>query len=303
MISNHMNPDFETALSHYDQRVTRALQAAITQTTKDNTLLREAMHYATQNGGKRLRPTLVYAVGHAVGQSLEALDPIAAAIECIHTYSLIHDDLPAMDDDNLRRGKPTCHLVFGEAIAILAGDALHTLAFELLSSTKSNALHPEQQLKLIHLIASCAGSHGMIGGQALDLLSEGKTLSVMELEKMHALKTGALIKASVMAGAIGADCQEQSILQSLEQFSENIGLAFQLQDDLLDSTGVCKKIGKQTQQDQKHRKATYPILFGLENTQSQIKRLTTTAIEILQSLSIDTAFLEALCLQLLVREK
>lgn len=297
-----MKIDFETTLHDYRYRVDQSLKAAITHATAPASVLREAMLYSTLNSGKRLRPTLVYAVGQALGQQLEQLDHIAAAVECIHSYSLIHDDLPAMDDDSLRRGKPTCHIAFGEAVAILAGDALQTLAFELLASSKKSTLPPQQQLKLIQVLASCAGSAGMIGGQSLDLLAEGKNISSSSLEQIHALKTGALIKASILMGAIGAGCEDQSTLHTLKQFAEHIGLAFQLQDDLLDITGSRKKIGKNTQQDLKQHKATYAILFGIEATQSKINALMASATSDLETLNVDTAFLKILCEKLISRE-
>lgn len=297
-----MKIDFETMLSDYRHRVDQSLTTAITAATVPASILREAMLYATLNGGKRLRPTLVYAVGQALGQHPAQLDNIAAAIECIHSYSLIHDDLPAMDDDSLRRGKPTCHIAFGEATAILAGDALQTLAFELLASSEKFILPAQQQLKLIQVLASCAGSAGMIGGQSLDLLAEGKNISIAELEQIHALKTGALIKASIMMGAIGAGCQNESTLKTLKQFAEHIGLAFQLQDDLLDITGSRKKIGKNTQQDLKQHKATYAILFGTEATQSKINTLMASAMSALATLNLDTAFLNTLCKKLISRD-
>ncbi|OGT46585.1 MAG: hypothetical protein A3E82_08845, partial [Gammaproteobacteria bacterium RIFCSPHIGHO2_12_FULL_38_11] len=222
------------------------------------------------------------------------------AIECIHSYSLIHDDLPAMDDDSLRRGKPTCHIVFGEATAILAGDALQTLAFELLASPQKTILSSQQQLKLIQVLAACAGS--MVGGQSLDLLAEGKNISITDLEQIHTLKTGALIKASILIGAIGAGCEDQSTLQILEQFAKHIGLAFQLQDDLLDIIGSRKKMGKNTQQDLKHHKATYATLFGIETTQAKINALMTSAMSDLALLNINSPFLNTLCEKLICRD-
>lgn len=294
--------DFENTLDQYHSRVNETLKGAIMGATAPNSLLREAMLYATLNGGKRLRPILTYGIGTALGQNLATLDPIATAVECIHASSLVHDDLPAMDDDSLRRGKPTCHIAFGEATAILVGDSLQILAFELLSLSTPDSLLPQHQLKLVHILARCAGSAGMVGGQSLDLLAEGKKISAAELEEIHALKTGALIKASILMGAVGAGCEDQSILHTVEQFAENIGLAFQLQDDLLDITGSSKKIGKKTQQDLKQNKATYPILFGIEATQSKINTLMESARSNLASLPADTSFLTMLCEKLLSRE-
>ena len=296
------NTDFETTLRDYRYRVDQAMQTAIISATEPNSLLCESMLYATQNGGKRLRPTLIYATGEAFGQTRQSLDNIAAAIECIHTFSLIHDDLPAMDDDSLRRGKPTCHIVFGEATAILAGDALQALAFELLA-TENTPLPPHLRLKLVQVLAIHAGGAGMAGGQSLDMLAEGKSITATELEHIHQLKTGALIKASILMGAIAAGCEDSAALAKLEQSGDDIGLAFQLQDDLLDIVGSSKKIGKNTKQDVKHHKATYPILFGIKATESKINALISSAIHTFQSLHANTAFLETLCLHLLSRDQ
>src|SRR3990167_4018014 len=224
-------------MNNYRERVENTLKQAIF-STNHAPFLQKAMAYSALNGGKRLRPIFVYATAACFGKITPDLDLIAAAIECIHCYSLIHDDLPAMDDDNLRRGKPTCHIAFGEATAILAGDALHALAFELLS--KPSSISASTQLKIIQVVATHAGLSGIAAGQSLDLLAEGKKLSACELEHIHHLKTGALISASVTIGALGAGCENESILKTLDQFSNRIGLAFQLQDDLLDVTGNSK---------------------------------------------------------------
>lgn len=294
--------EFLVQLSAYRERVNVALKKAIYPTNATAPLLCEAMLYATLNGGKRLRPILVYATAACFGQTPDALDTIAAAIECIHSYSLIHDDLPAMDDDNLRRNKPTCHIVFGEAMAILAGDALQTLAFSLLA-TKNKDLSPETQIQLIQTLALHSGGLGMIAGQSLDLLAEGKQLPIQALEQIHHLKTGALIRASVLMGALGAGCSDTHTLEVLDQFATRLGLAFQLQDDLLDITGNSKDLGKNTGQDIKHQKATYAILFGIEATENHIKTLMQEAIARLQSLPQDTTLLKALCDYLICRDR
>lgn len=296
-----MKNNFESTLKQYRDRVDHTLTTAVIQTTEPHSHLRETILYVIQNGGKRLRPILVYAVGQAFGQSLLALDSVAAAVESIHTYSLIHDDLPAMDDDTLRRGKPTCHIAFGEAAAILAGDALNTLAFDLLSSPHHQSLSTEQSLKLIHVLATSAGK--MVSGQSLDMLAAEKTITIAKLEHIHQLKTGALIKASILMGAIAAGCKESALLAKLAQFAEHIGLAFQLQDDLLDITGSSKKLGKNTHQDVKQHKATYAILFGTEETKSKMNALISSAISILDTLDADTDFLKQLCLYLLSRDR
>lgn len=293
---------FKKTLADYHNRANEALLQAISSPKNTPVLLREAMHYATMNGGKRLRPILVYATGHCFGQPCDTLDVAAAAIECIHCYSLIHDDLPAMDDDKLRRKKPTCHIVYGEALAILAGDALQTLAFDLLSSQKNSLVSPEIQLKMIQVLATHSGASGMIGGQSLDLLAEGKAIAADDLLHIHRLKTAALIRASVTLGALAAGCNNTEILEALDQFALRLGLAFQLQDDVLDIAGNSKKLGKKTGQDIKQNKATYAILFGIEKTQQHIQVLMQEAIAILDALPHDTVFLKQLCDALLTRE-
>ncbi|PIZ04500.1 MAG: hypothetical protein COY58_03910 [Gammaproteobacteria bacterium CG_4_10_14_0_8_um_filter_38_16] len=295
------NRDFTHTLLHYQERVNQTLNDAL---TKINTadVLRHAMQYSVFNGGKRLRPALVYATANCFGNHSSALDPVAAAIECIHCYSLIHDDLPAMDDDSLRRGKPTCHIVFDEATAILAGDGLQALAFELLTTTSS--VSAETQLAMIRILATHAGAHGMVAGQSLDLLSEGKTISTNALTQIHQLKTGALIQASVKMGALAAGCDDQQILSALDEFSHQLGFAFQLQDDLLDVIGNTKNTGKNTGQDIRNQKATFATHFGVSETQKKIKQLTQAASVILKSLTaLNTTWLQQLCEHSIHREK
>lgn len=297
-----MNSDFINTLQTYRARVESTLAQAI-DAANASAFLQKAMRYCTLNSGKRLRPILVYSTGYCFEQTPEALDTVAAAIECMHCYSLIHDDLPAMDDDRLRRGKPTCHIAFGEATAILVGDTLQTLAFDLLSRQKSNTISAHRQLQIIQTVASHAGASGMAAGQSLDLLAEGKKISSTDLEHIHRLKTGALIKASVLIGALGAGCEDSQTLKTLDQFATQVGLAFQLQDDLLDIIGNSKNLGKQTGQDIKQKKATYPILFGVENTQNRVKTLMKDAITLLQSLPQNTQLLQQLCEYLICRDK
>lgn len=292
--------EFANTLSHYRERVNHTLTTVIAKKS-GSPLLCEAMQYAALNGGKRLRPVLVYAIGQCFNVPCEQFDLIAAAVECIHCYSLIHDDLPAMDDDNLRRGKPTCHIIFDEATAILAGDALQTLAFELLS--QPTTLPAKTQLNMIHLLAMYSGADGMGAGQSLDLLAEGKNISAAALEKIHQLKTGALIKASVMMGALGASRNDAQTLQTLDRFSQHLGFAFQLQDDLLDAIGDTKNTGKSAKQDIKKHKATFATCFGIAKTQEKINELTQAAIQALQSLKEETAFLQMLCQNLIHRDK
>jgi farnesyl diphosphate synthase len=300
---NNASPSFIDTLSAYRERVQSSLKNAIFAANNVSPLLCEAMGYASLNGGKRLRPILVYATGECFGQSRDALDSIATAIECIHCFSLIHDDLPAMDDDHLRRGKPTCHIVYGEATAILAGDALQALAFDLLSSLPHTDISARIQLKIIKTLAHHSGPSGMVAGQSLDLSAEGKKIAAIDLEHIHHLKTGALIRASVIMGALGAGCDDPKTIDAFDQFATRLGLAFQLQDDLLDITGNSENLGKNTGQDAKLEKATYAILFGIKHTRNQIEKLMTEAISILQSLPQDTSMLQQLCEYLVHRER
>jgi len=222
------------------------------------------MRYAVLGGGKRVRPLLVYLTGEALGAPPERLDAPAAAVELIHAYSLIHDDLPAMDDDDLRRGRPTCHRAFGEATAILAGDALQVLAFELLATDEGMVPDDRQKISIIRELAAASGTSGMAGGQAIDLWAEGREMDVATLERMHALKTGALIRASVLMGAWSTDSPPAASVRALSDFGTAIGLAFQIQDDILDVEGDTDTLGKTAGADSARRKPTYPSVAGME---------------------------------------
>ncbi len=227
----------------------------------------EAMKYSLVSGGKRLRPILCFAASEAVGGSPDACMTTACALEMIHTYSLIHDDLPAMDNDDLRRGKPTCHIAFDEATAILAGDALLTLAFQILSSNLPAAKDPRHRIKIIDIISHAAGDQGMIEGQMRDMESEGKSLTAHELEQIHRLKTGAIIRASVIAGALEGGADDNRI-KALDSYAAHIGLAFQVTDDILNVTGNSELMGKATGTDEHQNKATYPSLLGLSESRA-----------------------------------
>jgi farnesyl diphosphate synthase len=275
-------------------RVEHTLKTAIMTRKHGPEVLRDAMLYSTLNGGKRLRPILVYITAAALNTPPEQVDTIAAAIECIHCFSLIHDDLPAMDDDKLRRNKPTCHIVFSEAIAILAGDALQTLAFELLSAPQQT-ISIENQLKIIALLSQHTGFTGMTGGQSLDLLAENKTSSAAEIEHIHLLKTGALIRASVLMGALGAGCSDTALLAQLDTFATQLGIAFQLQDDLLDVTQTQKNLGKTAGKDSAQHKSTYALSMGIEATRARIDTVMQDARMILKELPVDTEGLIQLC--------
>jgi geranylgeranyl diphosphate synthase type II len=243
----------------------------------------QAMRYSLYAGGKRIRPILCLAAAEAVSDEpelQERLLPVACSLECIHTYSLIHDDLPAMDNDDLRRGKPTNHKVFGEAAAILAGDSLLTWAFDLLSNARWNGLPAEQQLKIIGNIARAAGPLGMVGGQALDIAHEHKEFPFSMLQTIHRNKTGALITCAVRTGAIGGGASEEQ-LQRLTVYGEKIGLAFQIVDDLLNATATTEQLGKAAGSDKLRGKATYPAYFGLDDTRTKAQTAISEAISAL----------------------
>jgi len=249
-------------------------------------ILHDAMRYSALDGGKRFRPVLIYASGMALGLSLDELDPVACAVELIHAYSLIHDDLPAMDDDDLRRGRPTCHRAYDEATAILAGDALQALAFEILAAE----LPPgsTRSLKLINTIASACGSTGMAGGQALDLGAVGAVIDLEQLETMHRPKTGALIHASVITPCILAGVDSE-IYDRFSVYGQSIGLAFQIHDDILDVTGDSLVIGKSTQADAALNKPTFPSILGLEASRKRARALSNEALDALQGIAGDTS--------------
>ncbi|MCC6543518.1 MAG: polyprenyl synthetase family protein [Nitrospirae bacterium] len=246
--------------------------------------LYESMHYSLSAGGKRIRPILAIASCEAVGGTIDDVIPAAIAIEMIHTYSLIHDDLPSMDNDDLRRGKPANHKVFGEATAILAGDGLLTMAFGILSDTKSfkNQAYLERRLKIIREIAVAAGPDGMVGGQQLDIENEGKKIDIVSVEKLHNRKTGALILAAIRTGGISGGASELQ-LQALTDYGKKTGLAFQIADDILDVEGKVEDVGKSIGKDANQRKNTYPALLGLEQAKNLAGQLVSEAITALDS--------------------
>lgn len=246
-------------------------------------LIIEAMRYSSLAGGKRIRPLLTVAGGGLSGASLENLIIIGSAIELIHCYSLIHDDLPAMDDDDLRRGRPTCHKKYNEAIAILAGDALQTQAFNILSSQDLN-IADASKLKIINLVSYCAGAFGMVGGQAIDLISTGINLSLEQLKQMHLKKTGALIKASILSGYLSGDQYNENTYSHLDIVAENLGLLFQITDDILDVTADTATLGKTAQKDLVKNKATYVNILGLDKATSMAESLFLENIDILNKL-------------------
>ena len=298
--------DFPQQLQSCVEQANEALRRFIAPQPFQNTPLVEAMQYGALLGGKRLRPFLVYATGDMFGVSRATLDAPAAAVECIHAYSLMHDDLPAMDDDDLRRGQPTCHIKFGEANAILAGDALQTLAFSILSDAPMPEVPDRDRLAMISELAQASGIAGMCGGQALDLEAEGHQVDLPSLERIHRHKTGALIRAAVRMGALSAGEAGRRALPALDRYAENIGLAFQVQDDILDVVGDTATLGKRQGADQQLGKSTYPALLGLEQARKKAHDLITDARRSLNALaaqSLDTTALEALANYIIQRDK
>lgn len=257
-----MPENFKDRIPAYQARVDACLDRALPPASRPPERLHEAMRYAVFNGGKRVRPLLVYAAGESLGVDQKLLDAPAAAIELIHAFSLVHDDLPAMDDDDLRRGKPTVHIEYDEATAILAADALQPLAFSVLAATEEAPA--EARNALVKLIADACGSVGMTGGQSSDLAAEGKTLTAEELEHMYSLKTGALIHAAIFSPCLLREDIDDVATTALDAFGQAIGVAFQIKDDILDVEGDTQVIGKPSGSDEKLGKATYPGLFGVD---------------------------------------
>lgn len=257
------------------QQIEHALRSHLPNSNIEPKKLHEAMRYSSLDGGKRIRAMLVYATGHLLDITTPALDSLACAIELIHAYSLIHDDLPSMDDDDLRRGKPSCHKAFGEATAILAGDALLTLAFSVLTNANCTA---EQKVNCIQLLAQASGSQGMVGGQAIDLANEGRTVSITEIEHMHLHKTGALICACItLTASLKLQPSDEQYTQ-LKHYAECVGLAFQVQDDILDVTSSTETLGKTQGKDIHAEKSTYPSLLGLDASKQLTNDLYSDAI-------------------------
>jgi farnesyl diphosphate synthase len=285
---------FAARVAECRARIERVLERALALPDPGTARLREAMRYSVLGAGKRLRPTLVYLTGEALGAPLEQLDSAAAAVELIHVYSLVHDDLPAMDDDDLRRGRPTCHRAYDEATAILVGDALQALAFAVLANDPMAGNSAAQRLEMIRVLARATGTSGMAGGQAVDLAAVGQTLSVAAIEEMHRRKTGALIQGSVLLGALAAGVSDGPRMAALECFGAHIGLAFQIQDDILDVEGDPTVLGKSTGADAAHAKPTYPSTVGLESARVRARELRDDAIAALAPLGSRAAALTQL---------
>lgn len=291
--------DLGAYLSQNNALLERALSAYLDSFGSQGRLT-DAMRHSLMAGGKRLRPNLCLAASQSVGAGPQTALPVACALEMIHTYSLIHDDLPAMDDDRLRRGQPTCHVAFDEATAILAGDALLTLAFEVVSSMQT--LRAERCLEVIRLLAAAAGPLGMVQGQMLDMQSEGRILAAEELRSLHALKTGAIIEAALVSGAIvaGAACAQ---LDALKAYGRAIGLAFQVVDDILNVEGDPAVMGKAAGTDRTRRKNSYPAILGLEKSKEFAHNLVNTAIKALDGFGGEAEALRSIARYVVVRKK
>jgi geranylgeranyl pyrophosphate synthase len=269
---------FAARVAACQARIEGVLDRALALPDPGTERLREAMRYSVLGAGKRLRPTLVYLTGESLGATLESLDAPAAAVELIHVYSLVHDDLPAMDDDDLRRGRPTCHKAFDEGTAVLVGDALQALAFAVLANEPLRADTAQARLEMIRVLARATGTGGMAGGQAIDLAAVGQVLTVAGIEEMHRRKTGALIECSVLLGALAAGVASGPQLACLERFGAEVGLAFQIQDDILDVEGDPALLGKSTGADAAHAKPTYPSTAGLAAARRRAGELRDTAV-------------------------
>ena len=289
---NYMN--FKLELEQRTNEIEQILMRYLPQAEGHQHQIMEAMNYSITAGGKRLRPMLMKETYQLFGGNSQVIEPFMAAMEMIHTYSLVHDDLPAMDDDEYRRGKKTTHVVYGEAMGILAGDALLNYAFE--TAVKAFEMAPEQSLtigKALGILAGKAGIYGMIGGQVVDVLATGKPLSREELDFIYELKTGALIKASMMIGAVLAGASDADI-SKVEQIASDVGLAFQIQDDILDVTSTTEELGKPVKSDEKNEKTTYVTLRGLEQSEKDVTRISGEAIRLLDEIDAKNPFLELL---------
>jgi len=295
-------PDTAAIISAWQTRFEDILPGYLPEPQRTPPLLLQAMHYSVVAGGKRIRPLFVYAAGRALDVNEDRLDGIAAAIELIHTYSLIHDDLPSMDDDDLRRGQPSCHRKFDEATAILAGDALQALAFEILAADPALCTRPQQQAAIILGLARACGANGMAGGQVLDLASLGQHISQAELEEVHAFKTGALIQICNVAPALFASASTDQI-NALSRFGQLTGLSFQVFDDVLDVTGSSDITGKPSQADAARSKPAFPTIIGLDKSLQRAGELRDQALKELDHLPGETDTLEWLAAYAVDRDR
>lgn len=273
-----MTLDLKAYLKERKKLVDAAIDRCLPTADTDPAIVHEAMRHSTIDSGKRIRPILILAACDAVGGKIDAAMPAACAIECIHTFSLIHDDLPCMDDDDFRRGKPTAHKVYGEAMALLAGDALFALAFQMVA--QSEGASKDAIVEVIRILADATGTNGMVGGQVLDMVAQGSAATLEQIEKIHRRKTGALLEAAVVIGGYLAGGSDKQI-SALSTYGKNIGLAFQIADDILDLQGDAEKLGKPIGSDLKLDKATYPSVLGIEKSKELGKKAVNDAIEAL----------------------
>ena len=295
--------DFSERLQVYQKSVEAALKRWLPEPSVQPEKLHEAMRYSVLGNGKRIRPVILYATGEAFGIDLAALDGPACAVEIIHAYSLIHDDLPAMDDDDLRRGRPTCHKAYDDATAILAGDALQALSFHILAHDPDIQVNDQQRLSMVETLAIASGSRGMAGGQAIDLASVGISLTIAELENMHIHKTGALIRASAELGALCVDNVDRELLTRISQYAKCIGLAFQIKDDILDIESDTETLGKPQGSDIAMNKPTYPNLLGMDGAKKAAKDLYNEALDCLAALDNKADMLRAIADYIVNRNK
>ena len=293
----------ENILEPLQSRINTTLEQFLPLENQEPRLLSNAMRYSVLAPGKRLRPVLTYLTGQVFGAPLSVLDVPATAVELIHAYSLIHDDLPAMDDDDLRRGRPTCHKQYDEATAILAGDALQALAVEVLLKNQDISLSDESRLDMLRVLTSASGSEGMVAGQALDLAAVGRVLTIEELENIHRHKTGDLISASVVLGYLASGQKDSTVLEHLKRYAMCIGLAFQVQDDILDIEGTTEEMGKPQGSDAGLSKPTYPNILGMSKAKETALNLRNEAIAALDFLPEDTSVLAQIADFIIYRKK
>ncbi|MGR8935945.1 MAG: (2E,6E)-farnesyl diphosphate synthase [Gammaproteobacteria bacterium] len=297
-----MNNALKEFFTVCQNRVELALDARLPSADILPQKLHDAMRYTVLGGGKRMRPMLCYAAGKALGIEADSLDGPACAVEFIHVYSLIHDDLPAMDDDDLRRGKPTCHVAYDEATAILTGDALQALAFQVLARDPAITAPAQNRLRMIDVLARASGSQGMVGGQAIDLASVGQKISLPELENMHIHKTGALIRASVQLATLAQADTDPALIDKLDHYAKCIGLSFQVQDDILDEESDTATLGKTQGKDKFNDKPTYPALLGLAGAKQKALELHDQALDSLSGFGAEAEVLRELSLYIIRRD-
>lgn len=298
--TNTLEKTVEHSLAKFKRHIDQRLKENLPDLTDDPLI--QAMHYSVLNGGKRMRPLLVYATAMSFGNNLRQADPAAVAVELIHAYSLIHDDLPAMDNSPLRRGKATCHIKFNEAIAILAGDALQTLAFKVLIQNEDYKQSPMAKLWMLNILAENSGINGMAGGQAIDLTSGQQNMTLAELEDMHMKKTGALIEASILLGALSQNVYKEEILIKLSDLAKHLGIAFQIKDDILDVEQDQVTLGKPQGADQENNKTTYPSLLGLNEAKKLLQQHFNQAVDILTELKLTDTLLMELATYIIQRQ-